>query len=413
VTSGLVDERLPNGLRLVVAEDHTTPAVAVTVTYGAGTRDEGPGEGELAHLFEHMMFEGSANVGPGEHLALLLAAGGAGTGITQADCTTFASVVPSNCVELLLWLEAERLANLPGGFSQESLDRQRAVVRNEHRQRRVAVPYGSALSDLAERLYPPGHPYHTSMRRRTELEGATLGTVEAFFRRYYVPGNAVVAVCGDVDVAAVREWVGAYFGPVPAAPVSRCPVPVPRPLPAEVRETVEARVPRPRTYLGWLGPADGTSEFDALALAVTVLGAGEGCRLRRAARDGDVLLDAGLAVQPRAAGASLVHAYAIPAPGVAPEVAERAVLDVLLGLAADPPTEAETARAVLLHEHARLHQVAALGGRARTIATDALLHDRLARPAERDVEPAAIAAAAARVLGAHPVVRTFLPAAAG
>lgn len=411
------DERLGNGLRLLVDEDHVAPVVAVSVAYGAGSRCEGDGEGELAHLFEHMMFEGSAHVAPGEHVALLAATGGSANGRTQPDCTTFSSVVPAHCAELVLWLEAERLANLPAGLTPESLDRQRAVVRNEHRQRRVGVPYGSALSDLGERLFPPGHPYHTSMARRTDLDRATLPAVEAFFRRHYVPANAVVAVCGDVEAGEVRRWAEAYFGAIPGGDVP-APVEAPlEPLPGEVRDAVDAAVPMPRTYVAWRAPVEGTPEYDAFAVASAALAVGAGSRLRRLVRDSPVVADAVLAVQGRAAGPSFAYGYVTPRPGATLADAEAVFDEAVRGLT-ETLTEGEVARAARLLTTAHLHQVSPLGGRAYTLSTGALLQDDPRAALDRAAAYAAVTPERARTVAAtvlrpdERVVRTFLPKAA-
>jgi len=405
-----LDERLPNGLRLVVDTDRVAPVAAVTVAYRAGSSVEGPGEGELAHLFEHMMFEGSARVAPGEHVALLTAYGGLVNGRTQPDCATYSSVVPNHLVELVLWLEAERLASLPAGLTPASLDRQRAVVRNEHRQRRAGVPYGSASSDLAERLFPPGHPYHTSMARRADLDGASLATVEAFFRLHYTAANAVVAVCGDVDAAAVREWTHACFGPLPPS-VPPPPVTGPRPA-GGARETVAAPVPRPRVYVAWAAPADGTPEHDDLVPAMAVLTGGQRARLRRLAAECDAVAGASLGIDSRSAGPSFVSGWVAPADGVPPAVAEEAFVAALRDLAARPPREEEVARAARLLETATLTRDAPLGGRAYTRATGALLHGDPARRPAVTACPAAVARAAGSVFGTDPVSLTYVPAGA-
>ena len=398
----MLTDTLPNGLRLAISEDRVAPVTAVHVAYGTGTSSEGPREGELAHLFEHMMFEGSRHVAPGEHVALLAAHGGMVDARTHADCTTYASIVPSHCTDLTLWLEAERLAHLRDGLTAESLERQRAVVRNEHLQRRAGVPYGAAQSDLCERLFPLPHPYHTSMARRAELDAASLDGVIAFHERHYFPGNAVLAVCGDVDSARVRDRVAEWFGAVPARPVPPRPDVAYRPLGGEVRETLRAAVPRPRVYAAWRGPGEGGDDVGALLVAVAILYGGQRGRLRRLGREATLVLET-------RAGTSFLHGWTTPDEDAA--LAEKEYLAVFDELAESGPDEEEVRRAARLLDTARLTAGASVGGRAHETAAG-LLRGAPPLPYD-DVTPERVRGVVAEVFDArNRVVLTYLPAGA-
>src|SRR4051812_9139350 len=215
-TYEFTDTRLDNGLRLIVCPDHLVPVVAVNLWYGVGSRHETAGRTGFAHLFEHLMFEGSAHVAKGEHFALVNAAGGTLNGSTWCDRTNYFEVVPSNHLDLMLWLEADRMATLLDAVTQENLDNQRAVVKNERRQSYDNAPYGSWNEKMHGLVFPPGHPYHHStIGSMADLEAATLDDVHAFFRTHYAPDNAVLSVVGDVDIHETMELVQRHSGGTP------------------------------------------------------------------------------------------------------------------------------------------------------------------------------------------------------
>src|SRR5512132_3107564 len=207
-TVSFTDERLANGLRLIVSEDHLAPVAAVNVWYNVGSKHEQPGKTGFAHLFEHVMFQGSAHVGKAEHIALVQAAGGTMNGTTWLDRTNYFETLPSHQLELALWLEADRMGTLLDALSQENLDNQREVVKNEKRWSYDNRPYGTWSEKLQAHLYPPEHPYHhTTIGSMEDLDAASLEDVSQFFRTYYAPNNAVLSVVGVVDPAEVRAWV--------------------------------------------------------------------------------------------------------------------------------------------------------------------------------------------------------------
>src|SRR3954454_5386258 len=194
--------QLDNGLRVVISEDHLAPVVAVNLWYDVGSKHEQPGRTGFAHLFEHVMFQGSAHVGKAEHMAIIQAAGGVANGSTWLDRTNYYETMPSNQLELALWLEADRLATLPEALSQENLDNQREVVKNEKRWSYDNRPYGSWVEKLLGGVYPASHPYHhPTIGSMADLDAASLEDVGEFFQTWYAPNNAVLAIAGDFDAA--------------------------------------------------------------------------------------------------------------------------------------------------------------------------------------------------------------------
>ena len=271
---------LENGLRLIVHEDDSVPLAAVNVWYHVGSGYEEPGRTGFAHLFEHIMFEGSANVPEGDFDNLLEAAGGVNNGSTNPDRTNYYEILPSNAVELALWLEADRMGGLLETMSQQKLDIQRDVVKNERRQSYENRPYGMFWETAAAALYPEGHPYSWStIGSMEDLSAATLDDVAAFFRRFYAPNNAVVVVAGDVDADRVRAQVERLFGWIPGGePVARPDVPVPA-IDATRYITLEDQVTLPQLNLAWrTGPAFGPDDAALSALAA-ILTDGKNSRL--------------------------------------------------------------------------------------------------------------------------------------
>ncbi|HEX9104997.1 MAG TPA: pitrilysin family protein [Polyangia bacterium] len=265
--------KLDNGLTVYVNEDHTVPVVSVNVWYHVGSRDEVAGKTGFAHLFEHMMFQGSAHVADKMHFKYIQEAGGTANGSTNTDRTNYFETLPSNFLETGLWLESDRMGFLLATLTKEKLDNQRDVVRNEKRQNFDNRPYGMAPKAIFESVYPPSHPYHhLTIGEHADLERATPDDVAAFFKRYYSPANATLAITGDVDVATAKRLCAKYFGSLPAtAPPPRppqAPLPV---LTAEKRVQLDDRVSLERVYVVWPSPplfAPGDAELDLLASAL-------------------------------------------------------------------------------------------------------------------------------------------------
>src|SRR5918996_5603344 len=211
--------QLANGLRVVLSPDASAPVVAVNLWYAVGSRNERPGRTGFAHLFEHMMFQGSANVAETAHFAYIEKAGGSLNGSTWLDRTNYFETVPAHYLELGLWLESDRMGFLLPAMTQEKLDNQRDVVKNERRWRVDNQPYGDWDERLQALLYPAEHPYHHSVIGSMEdLDAASLQDVEEFFRTYYAPNNAVLTVCGDFDRGNALELINRYFGTLPRGP---------------------------------------------------------------------------------------------------------------------------------------------------------------------------------------------------
>jgi zinc protease len=379
-TVAFTDERLPNGLRLIIAEDHLAPVVAVNLWYNVGSKHEQAGRTGFAHLFEHVMFQGSAHVGKAEHIALVQAAGGTCNGSTWLDRTNYFETMPSHQLELALWLEADRLATLPQALSQENLDNQREVVKNEKRWSYDNRPYGSWVEKVLAGVYPDGHPYHHStIGSMEDLDAASLADVTSFFRLHYAPNNAVLSIVGDVDPAQAREWVRRYFGPIPANPALPAPLPdmaLPPTLGGEIREVVPDRVPLPRIIWAFRSPLFGDERLDALDLAGQILAGGKGSRLhRRLVREERVAQDVNLFSMGLVAGASLTCGWATARPGVDLERLEGLFWEELRRIASEPVTEDELARAKALTEADELGGLMRVEERADRLSMYATLLD--------------------------------------
>jgi predicted Zn-dependent peptidase len=373
------DERLANGLRLIVAEDHLAPVVAINVWYDVGSKHEEPGKTGFAHLFEHVMFQGSAHVAKAEHIALVQAAGGTMNGTTWLDRTNYFETLPAHQLDLGLWLEADRMATLLDALSQENLDNQREVVKNEKRWSYDNRPYGSWQEKLQGHLFPAAHPYHHStIGSMADLDAASLDDVRAFFRTYYAPNNAVLSIVGDVETRAVRASVERFFGRIPANPaIPGLPdLSLPPILGAEVRETVYDRVPLPRIYIGFRAPVYGDTRLDALDVAGQILAGGKGSRLnRRLVRDERIAQDVALFTLGFTGGASICAGWATVRPGIPVERVEAALHEELTRLAEEPVSADELARAFALIESDELGSLQRVEERADRLSMYATLFD--------------------------------------
>jgi predicted Zn-dependent peptidase len=415
------DERLPNGLRLIISEDHLVPVVAVNVWYDVGSKHEQPGRTGFAHLFEHVMFQGSRHVAKAEHIALVQAAGGTMNGTTWLDRTNYFETMPSHQLELALWLEADRLATLLDALSQENLDNQRAVVKNEKRTSYDNQPYGTWQEKLLGHLYPPDHPYHhPTIGSMEDLDAATVEDVSAFFRTWYAPNNAVLSIVGDVDPARARAWVEQYFGPIPANPAIPpfATEPLPMTLGGERRETVEDQVPLTRIYVAFRAPAMGDESLYALEIAAQVLAGGKGSRLhRRLVREGRIAQDVALFLLPFASGPSVFMGWATVRPDATVEAVEAGLLEEIGRLAVEEVTEDELLRAKALIETDELGSLQRVAERADRLSMFATLldePDEINRQLDRylAVSGAGVrAACAALLVEDNRVVLTYVPAA--
>jgi zinc protease len=273
---------LPNGLEVILHQDRRVPTVYVEVVYKVGSKDEVTGKTGFAHLFEHVMFQGTKHVPEDKHFKFLQEAGASGTnGSTSFDRTNYYEQVPSNQLELALWLESERMGFLLERPSfKQTLDNQRDVVKNERRQRVENAPMGALNQVRLEAMYPPTHPYyHEVIGSMTDLSAAHEDDIKSFFYKWYAPNNAVLCIAGDFESAATRALVEKYFGPIPSGPpLTRPPVP-PTELTGERRIAMEAKVERPFQTMVWHSPANfkpGDADLDVLA---GVLSGGKTSRL--------------------------------------------------------------------------------------------------------------------------------------
>ena len=272
--------RLSNGLQVFVHQDHRTPVVCVNMWYFVGSKDERPGRTGFAHLFEHLMFEGSRNVRKGQFDELLENVGGANNGSTSPDRTNYWETVPANALELPLFLESDRMGWFLETITQEKLDGQRDVVKNERLQSYENRPYGLAYETTMKNLYPDTHPYHWPVIGwMADLDAATLDDVLGFFQTYYAPNNAALSIAGDVDADRAFDLVEEYFGNIPTVPEPPRPAVNGVALEKDVVVSLDDEVHLPRLYLAWHAPAifqPGDADLD---VAAHILGSGKTARL--------------------------------------------------------------------------------------------------------------------------------------
>jgi predicted Zn-dependent peptidase len=378
-SSGLTatEHRLDNGLRLVLSEDHLTPVAAVCLWYDVGSRQEVEGRTGLAHLFEHLMFQGSAQVKGNGHFELVQGAGGSLNGSTSFERTNYFETMPAHQLELALWLEADRMGSLLSALDQESLDNQRDVVKNERRQRYDNVPYGTAFERMAALVYPEGHPYHhIPIGSMADLDAATLDDARLFFRANYAPNNAVLAVVGDIDPEQTLLWVEKYFGSIPSFEDQAPPRDgaLPGVIGKEVRVEIREDVPARALMAAYRMPQDGTRECDAAEVALTVLGDGLSSRLyNRLVRRDRTAIAAGFGLL-RLAGAPSLGWLDVKASG-GTEMAqiEAAIDEELARLGAEPPSAEELERAQAQLEREWLDRLATVAGRADHLCRFAVL----------------------------------------
>lgn len=283
--------QLPNGLRVLMVEDHQAPVINLQVWYHVGSKDERPGQTGFAHLFEHLMFDGTANLGPDEFSNYIVKAGGTDNAYTTEDTTVFWETMPSSVLPVALWLEADRMRNLD--ISERSFKNEREVVKEERRQRFDNQPYGDVVEVLYRNAFTV-HPYrHVPIGSMEDLERASLNDVRGFYNTYYVPNNATLVIVGDFETAAAQAAIEQYFGPVPQGqPVARdIPQEPPQTAPRTLKLT--ENVALPAVIEGYHMPADGTPDAYPLRLASKILAQGESSRIyRRLVYDKQVALEA-------------------------------------------------------------------------------------------------------------------------
>jgi zinc protease len=353
---------LPNGLQVILHEDHSTPIVCVNVWYHVGSKDERPGRTGFAHLFEHMMFQGSKHYDK-VYFGPIQTAGGQLNGSTAMDRTNYWETVPSNYLELALWMESDRMGFLLPAMTQAKLDNQRDVVKNERRQSYENRPYGLVHETMLAAMYPPEHSYSwPTIGSMKDITEASRDDIADFFRRYYHPANASLCIAGDFDPAVAKRLVEKYFGPIPAGPKVTHPKPSTPELKEEKRIKMTDRVGLARVYYAWPTPRHFSTDDAALDLLGHVLGGGRTSRLYRAlVREKQIAQD----VQAHQDGQELTSDFGILAsvrPGHTIAEVESAIAQEVTRIKAEPPTADEMERAVNTFESRMIRSLEPMGG---------------------------------------------------
>ncbi len=367
---------LPNGLRVVVHTDRKAPIVAVNVWYHVGSKDEPAGRTGFAHLFEHLMFQGSENY-RGEFFEPFELVGATDiNGTTSTDRTNYFQNVPTTALDMALWMESDRMGHFLGAIDGKLLDEQRGVVQNEKRQGENQ-PYGRVWDALSAASYPPTHPYHHStIGSMADLDAASLDDVKTWFRTWYGPNNAVLVLAGDIDLATAKDKVTKYFGDISAGPTMAQPKVDIAARTQSTRETMSDRVAQTRIYRAWNVPQQGTVELDRLQLFTQVLGGSKSSRLDRRLLFQDRLVDN---IGAFAEGSQLSGNVLITADvkqGVDPAKVEAAIDEELKKLIEQGPTASELAQAKTVFEAGfvrGIERIGGFGGKADTLASCAIL----------------------------------------
>lgn len=343
---------LGNGLRVTLSQDKTAPIVAVNLWYHVGSANERLDRTGFAHLFEHMLFQGSEHVGANEHFELVQRAGGTLNGSTWLERTNYFETVPSNQLALALWLEADRMGALLPAMTQKKLDTQRDVVKNERRWSVDNQPYGTCWEKLQELSFPETHPFHHSLIGSMEhLSDASLEDVAQFFRTYYTPDNAVLSIAGDFEIDEAKALVEKYFGPIPRGknrpPLSS--MELPAIFGAPLRNVVEDDVSLPRIYISFRSPVFGSDEYYAASVTGAILGMRRGSRLYRSlVRERQIAADAAAFTFDLAKGADLLIVDVTARPEVSADKLEEEVVREIDLLIKDGVSPEEVERAVAL-----------------------------------------------------------------
>ena len=364
----LENYELGNGLRVVLNEDHSAPLVAVNLWYHVGSKNERPGRTGFAHLFEHMLFSGSKHVGNNEHFRYVQSVGGVLNGTTFFDRTNYFETLPSNYLALGLWLESDRMGFFLPALTQEKLDIQREVVKEERRQRYDNVPYGTAFERLLHLAYDPDYSYHwPTIGSMADLEAASLDDIREFFATWYRPDNCVLTIVGDFAPDEAKRLVDQYFGDIPPGGA------FPRfdlerkPLASERREAFETPVQLPRVYRLYHLPKMGSADWIHGDLLSTVLAADKASRLERSlVHEKQIAQDVAAYVLPtEATGMLLMQATAKD--GVPIDQIENAIDDEITRLVRDGITDDELTRARNRAEIEFAHQIENYDSRADLI----------------------------------------------
>jgi zinc protease len=367
----ITQSKLPNGLTIIVHEDHLLPEVATNLIYRVGSKNEQAGRTGFAHLFEHLMFMGTRRAPSKAFDEWMESAGGSNNAWTSSDFTDYHETGPSSLLPLFLWLEADRLETLGREIDQPKLDLQRDVVRNERRQTIENRPYGKVELRLPELMYPESHPYHHPViGSHKDLEAASVKDVRSFFEQNYVPANASLVIAGDVKASDAKSIAERYFGSIPSPPgtVSKPATPLPLPkLDKAVRETIEDHVEMTKIVMAFHSPAHfqpGDAELDLFS---SILSSGKSSRLYKALVYDKALAQSVSATQESSALSSIFNVEIMVRPGVSVDVAEKAADDVLTEAIAKPPSSEELQRAKNQIAYEFVDHLQSIAARARLI----------------------------------------------
>ena len=406
---------LPNGLEVILAPDRTVPQVAVSVWYHVGSKNEIAGRTGFAHMFEHVMFTGSGHVAYGMHDRLTEGVGGNNNGSTTNDRTNYYETVPSNYLESALWLESDRMGFLLDKLDDEKFKAQRDIVQNERRQGVDNQPYGRAFELMDFGIYPDGHPYGWPVvGYMTDLQAATVEDVKNFFRTYYAPGNASLAIVGDFDVAQAKSLVTRYFGDLKGgAKVERPKITMPT-MTAEKRMTFEDRVQIPRLYITWPSVGEDNDDSNALQFLAQIIAGPRTARLTKAlVYDRQTAASVGSFNNNNENAGNFVITVT-PRPNNSLTTLEAATDSVLARLKAEGPTAEEMAKTQAGLEFAYVSQLQSNLGKAEILNGGLIFHNDAAHFKTEYAELKAVTAAdvkrvANKYLGAGRVVLSIVP----
>ncbi len=405
---------LKNGLRVIMHQDRSTPIVAVNVWYHVGSKNEVAGRTGFAHLFEHMMFQGSKNYND-DYFKPLDEAGANINGSTNGDRTNYYEVVPSNYLETALFLEADRMGGLLEAMTQDKLDNQRDVVKNERRQRVDNQPYGTANEKIQAIMYPKDHPYSwTTIGSLDDLTAASQDDVKAFFRQYYVPNNASLVIAGNFNPVQARAWVQKYFGPIKRGGKIVRPNPAAPKLDRIIRTSFEDSVQLPRLYLAWHTVPQGAPDEAALDILASILSNGRGSRLQsKLVFDNQIVQDV-FAGHPTREIGGLFQIVATARPQKTLNEVEQAINIEIERIKKDPPTAEEVSRAFSRIEAQTIFGLQTVLGKADQMNSNATFFGKANRFQQeiddyRKVTPADVTRVANAYLQANHLVMSIVP----
>jgi predicted Zn-dependent peptidase len=368
------EHKLKNGLRVILSEDHSAPTYSISVVYNVGSRDERAGRTGFAHLFEHMMFQGSENVGKGEHFVLIENNGGGMNGSTNTDRTEYHETLPSNQIDLGLFLEADRMRSL--AINQANLDNQRETVKEERRQRYDNQPYGLTFDTLYETAYNSFAYKHSTIGSMVDLDAASVKDVSDFFKTYYAPNNAALTLVGDFKSNEVLSKIEKYFANIPAQPAPPAPDTTESKQTAERRKTLEDPLAQiPRIDMAWKIPAGNTPDWYALYVLGEILSSGQSSRFYRTfVREQQVAVQAGGGPLERR-GPSLFVVDIAVVPGKELKQVEKLVDDELERVKTQPVTDAELQKVRMALKRGKVEQLEGTLGRAEDLGESAIFYN--------------------------------------